>query len=67
MKYNEAREQLNHALDNQQTIRIPKLKRILESMNVSLSSKGENKEVVRLRRELRKLHRRIRKNGNISR
>ena len=40
MKYHDARKQFKHALDSQQTITIPKLRTILESMNIS--HKGNN-------------------------
>jgi len=40
MKYHEASKQFKQALDNQQTISIPKLRNILETMNIS--HKGNN-------------------------
>ena len=35
MKYEEAKKQLQHALKNQQTIRISKLNKLLQSLNIS--------------------------------
>jgi len=40
MKYKDARKQFKHALNNQRTITIPKLRNILETMNIS--HKGNN-------------------------
>lgn len=40
MKYHDARKQLKQALNRQQTITIPKLRTIMESMNIS--HKGNN-------------------------
>jgi len=40
MNYYEAKKHFKHALGNQQTITIPKLRNILESMNIS--HKGNN-------------------------
>jgi len=40
MKYHDARKQLKQALNKQQTITIPKLRNILETMNIS--HKGSN-------------------------
>jgi len=40
MKYHDARKQLKQALNKQQTITIPKLRNILETMNIS--HKGNN-------------------------
>jgi len=40
MKYHDARKQLKQALNKQQTITIPKLRTIMQSMNIS--HKGNN-------------------------
>jgi len=40
MNYHEARKQFRHALGSQKSITIPKLRNILESMNIS--HKGNN-------------------------
>jgi len=45
MKYHDARKQLKQALNKQQTITIPKLRKIMESMNIS--HKGNNVLVTR--------------------
>lgn len=55
MKDTEARQLLRKALDEQQTISIPKLKRILEAMNVSLKKDNRDREIEYLRNEIRKL------------
>jgi len=45
MKYHEARKQFKQALNKQQTITIPKLKTIMQSMNIS--DRGSNVRVMR--------------------
>lgn len=55
MKDTEARQLLRKALDEQQTISVPKLKRILEAMNVSLKKDNRDREIEYLRNEIRKL------------
>lgn len=67
MKYDEARRLLKHALDNQKTIRTSKLRQILMSMNISLKPKGETQEVDYLKGEIKKLNRRLKQHGIISR
>lgn len=39
MKYDDARLELKRILNEQQTVSIPKLKRLLQSMNISLKDK----------------------------
>lgn len=55
MKRDEASELLKVALGNQQTITIKKLRNILTSMNVSLSTPEPNGETTYLKNELVKL------------
>lgn len=50
-----ARKQLRHALRNQKTISINKLKRILNSMNVSLKESPDTIEIKYLKNEIKKL------------
>lgn len=54
MKYHEAKKQFKYALKHQQTISIPKLSKLMQSMNMSLES-TENKEIRYLKNEIRKL------------
>src|SRR5690625_143652 len=50
-----ARKQLGHALRNQKTISINKLKKILNSMNVSLKESPDTVEIKYLKNEIKKL------------
>ena len=50
MKYHDARKQLKQALNKQQTITIPKLKTIMQSMNIS--HKGNNVLVTKRKNEV---------------
>ena len=61
MKYNEAKRQLQHALKHQQTISIPKLNEILQSMNFSLEG-AQDEETQYLKGEIKKLRKELRKN-----
>ena len=61
MKFKEAKKQLQHALDHQHTISINKLKNLMESMNMSLEP-SRDREVEYLKREIKNLHRHIKKN-----
>lgn len=54
MKYNDARLELKRILNEQQTVSIPKLRRLLQSMNVSLKDKPKT-EVAYLKGEITKL------------
>ena len=56
MRDEEARKQLKHALDEQQSIRTNKLKDILKSMNVSTKRRSRDIEVNYLRNEVNKSH-----------
>mgnify|MGYP007024765880 CR=1 FL=1 len=60
MTHKQAKRQLQHALDNQKTISIPKLKRLMQSMNISLEP-SKDKEVKYLKGEIRNLHKQIRR------
>ena len=67
MKYNEAKRQLQHALKHQQTISIPKLNEILQSMNFSYAevqgqSQIQNRRTKYLESENKKLRKELRKN-----
>lgn len=57
LKYKEAQAQLKYALSNQKTISISKLKKILQSMNISLKRRNDTEEVRYLKGEIRKLKR----------
>lgn len=59
MKYEEAVQQLKHALEHQQSIRVKKLEKILQSMNVSLKKNNRDVEIQYLKGEIRKLVKRI--------
>lgn len=60
MKYDEAKRQFEYALNNQKTIAIPKLKRIMQSMNISLEP-SESKEVRYLKNEIKNLRKQLKK------
>lgn len=60
MKYQEAKNQFRHALDNQKTISIPKLKKLMQSMNMSLKKSTRDTEVEYLKGEIKKLRRKRR-------
>ena len=60
MKFKEAKKQLQHALDHQQTISINKLKKLMQSMNMNLEP-SRDREVEYLKREIKNLHRHIKK------
>lgn len=54
IKYHEAKKQFKRALDSQKTISIPKLKTLMQSLNMSLEP-TENKEIRYLKGEIKKL------------
>lgn len=56
MNYDEAKRQFKHALDNQQTISISKLKNIMSALNITLEP-SRDKEVDYLKEEIEKLSR----------
>ncbi len=58
MNYEEAKRQLKQALDNQQTISISRLKRLMQIMNMSLEP-SESAEVRYLKNEIRKLNKKL--------
>lgn len=57
MKMAEAKRQLEHAIKHQKTISIPKLDRILQSMNISYKQNKNTGEVQYLKEINRKLRR----------
>ncbi|MFA8439318.1 hypothetical protein [Pueribacillus sp. YX66] len=64
MKYKEAKRQFEHALKHQKTISIPKLRRIMQAMNITLEP-SESKEVRYLKNEIKKLRKQIKGGGRI--
>ena len=60
MKYKQAKEEFQYALDHQQTISISKLSKLMQSMNMSLQP-TENAEVEYLKGELKRTNERLRK------
>ena len=60
MVHEEAKKQLQEALNNQKTISIPKLKRLLQTLNISLEP-SKDKEIKYLKGEIRNLHKQIRR------
>ena len=60
MKFKEAKKQFQNALDHQQTISINKLKKLMQDMNISLEP-SRDREVEYLKREIKNLHRHIKK------
>ena len=60
MKYDEAKRQFEHALNNQKTITIPKLKRIMQVMNITLEP-SESKEVRYLKNEIKNLRKELKR------
>lgn len=64
MKYAEAKRQFEHALNNQKTISISKLRRIMQAMNITLEP-SESKEVRYLKNEIKKLRKQIKGGGRI--
>lgn len=60
MNFLNAKSTLQHALDHQSTISIPKLKKLMSDLNMTLES-NESNEVKYLKNEVRKLHQHIRK------
>ena len=64
MKYEQAKAQLQHALKHQKTISIPKLKTLLQSMNISFKP-SESVEVKYLKSEIKKLRKQLKKNGGM--
>ena len=60
MNFLNAKSSLQDALDHQSTISIPKLKKLMSALNMTLES-NESKEVKYLKNEVKKLHQHIRK------
>jgi len=54
MKYYEAKKQFEYALKNQKTITIPKLRKLMQVMRISLEP-SESVEIRYLKGEIRKL------------
>jgi hypothetical protein len=63
LKYKQAKAQLQHALKHQKTISIPKLNTLLQSMNISFKP-SESVEIKYLKSEIKKLRKRLKKNGD---
>lgn len=62
MKYHDAQQELRRILREQKTVSVPKLKKLLNSMNVSLKKpQGANLEVEFLKEENRRLRKRLAK------
>lgn len=62
MKFDEARLELRRILKEQQTVSIPKLRRILNAMNVSTKDKTpEQREIKYLKGEIKNLAKKHRK------
>ena len=59
MKYKDAKYQFQYALDNQKTITINKLKKLMQAMNMTLEP-SKDREVAYLKGEIRRLNRRLR-------
>lgn len=57
MKYKVAQKELQKAFDSQKTISIPKLKRLFQSLNLSVKEplNSDNQEKIYLKREIKKL------------
>lgn len=55
LKYQEAREQFKHVLDNQKTITVPRLKRLMASMHFYLDEQKDSREVAYLKNEIKRL------------
>ncbi len=54
MDYKTAKNQLQHALNHQQTISIHKLRKLMQNLNMSVDS-SRGKEVEYLKNEIKKL------------
>lgn len=57
MEYNDAQRLLKHALDNQKTIQVDKLKELLQTMNIDLDKPTDENELQFLRKKVRVLNR----------
>lgn len=53
MKYQEAKKQFEHVLNNQSTVSTKKLSRLMQNMHISLES-SDNKEINYLKNEIKK-------------
>ncbi len=62
MKYHQAKRQFEHALNNQQTISINKLRSLMQVMNIGLEP-SKDAEVRYLKNEIKKLNKRLRERG----
>ncbi|MFP7732726.1 hypothetical protein ACLHDF_04760 [Priestia aryabhattai] len=68
MKYKEAQAKLQKVFDHQQTVSVPKLKRLFQSLNISVKKSlgNSNREVSYLKGEISKLekeNKRLREGG----
>lgn len=61
MKFEEASQELKRCLNESKTISIPKLLKLLKSMNFSLSQAPRDQEIQYLKNEIKKLNKQIRK------
>jgi len=57
MTHDEAQQELKRVLREQQTVSVPKLKRLLETMNISLKKNNRDREIAYLRNEIKKYRR----------
>ncbi|TES56170.1 hypothetical protein [Halalkalibacterium halodurans] len=55
LKYQEAQQELRRILKEQQTVSVPKLKKILNSLNISLKKPSSQQEIDYLKSEIKKL------------
>lgn len=60
MKYEQAKAEFQHALDHQQTISIKRLRKLMQSMNMSLQP-TKDVEVAYFKGEVKRLNERLRK------
>lgn len=59
LKYNQAKQEFEHALNHQQTISVAMLRRLMQVMNMSLEPSADQ-EVKYLKGEIKKLNRKLR-------
>lgn len=59
LKYHQAKQEFEHALNHQQTISVAKLRRLMQVMNMSLEP-STDKEVKYLKGEIKKLNKKLR-------
>lgn len=59
LKYQEAQQELRRILKEQQTVSVPKLKKILNSLNISLKKPSSQQEIDYLKSEIKKLKKNV--------